>query len=211
MFPEKRKYNLTKYKIPKDRIFITTDYMRKRYGRFDPNVFKRWEAKGEVEKVRNGLYRSIDPPIVSDMDRFIIANSIQEPSYVSLYSALYYYNLIPEYVFNVTSVTTKKTNSFVFRDANFSYQHLKKPLFFGYRIQNWKGEQYRIASLEKALLDFAYLEPSFGDADWLEEMRFDEDVLRDEVDWVQAYIYGYQMKSEATMIRMAKLLEVYDL
>lgn len=192
-------------------MFITTDYMRKRYGRYDPNVFKRWEQAGEVEKVRNGLYRSNEQSIESDLDRFVIAGQLQYPSYVSLHSALYFYNVIPEYVFDVTCVTTKKTNAFVYRDANYGFQHLKKPLYFGFRSFSWKGEEYRIATIEKALLDFAYLEPAFGDPDWLAEMRFDEDVLRDEVDWMKAYMYGAEMNSEATMIRMAKLLETYDL
>lgn len=200
-----------KYEVPTDRVFITTDYMRKKYGKYDPNIFKRWVEQGKVEKVRNGLYRSAATRMKSDLDRFALANTIQHPSYVSLHSALYFYNLIPEYVFDITSVSTKKTNAYIFRGANYSYQQLKKELFFGYQTYSWKGDKIKIATLEKALLDFAYLEPNFGDPAWLEEMRFDEDILREEVDWVKAFLLATQMESEATMTRMAKLLETYDL
>ncbi|MEL6273694.1 MAG: hypothetical protein AAFU03_01140 [Bacteroidota bacterium] len=41
------------YVLPKDRTFITPDYMRKRYGKYDPNIFRRWVEQGKVEKVRS--------------------------------------------------------------------------------------------------------------------------------------------------------------
>lgn len=32
---------MAKYELPKDRILITTDYMRKKYGSYDLNIFRR--------------------------------------------------------------------------------------------------------------------------------------------------------------------------
>lgn len=202
---------MTKYKIPKDRIFITTDYMRKRYGRFDPNVFKRWEAKGEVEKVRNGLYLKGSYKPFHDVDYFSIANEMYQPSYISTISALRYWNLIPETVYTVSSVTTRKTKSFEYRSTQFTYQRIKPSLFFGYEVVKWKGMPYRIAKPEKALLDLAYLEPLFSDPDWLEEMRFDYHELKEGLDWTTMFLFAHQMDSDTVFKRIGLLHEIYDL
>lgn len=202
---------MPKYELPKDRVFITTDYMRKKYGKYDPNIFQRWAEQGKVEKVRNGVYRSSDLIIESDWDRYVVANELQYPSYVSLYSALYFYNLIPEYVYDVTSVSTKKTQTYIFRGTHYTFQQLKPTLFFGYQVFSWKGNQIRIALLEKAILDFAYLEPLFIDSAWLEEMRFDEDVLRDEVDWDLMDSFAKKINSTNIFKKLATLRKTYDL
>jgi predicted transcriptional regulator of viral defense system len=207
----KKRNKMAKYELPKGRTFITTDYMRKRYGAYDPNIFRRWVDQGKVEKVRNGVYRSSDYVLESDWDRYAIANVLQYPSYVSLYSALYFYNLIPEYVFNVTSVSTKKTQAYTFRGANYTFQQLKPSLFFGYHILLWKGSQFSIALLEKAILDLAYLEPMFVDPDWLEEMRFDEDVLREEVDWAIVAFFAQKMNAPSIFKKINALRSTYSL
>ncbi|NBC05807.1 MAG: hypothetical protein GVY26_01285 [Bacteroidetes bacterium] len=202
---------MSKYELPKDRTLITTDYMRKKYGKYDPNIFRRWVDQGKVEKVRNGVYRFSDSVLESDWDRYVIANALQYPSYVSLHSALYFYNLIPEYVFNVSSVSTKKTQFYTFRDTRYTFQQLKPSLYFGYRVFSWKGNQFRIALLEKAILDLAYLEPLFVDPSWLEEMRFDEDVLRDEVDWAIVSSFARKMDAPSIYKKINTLRSTYSL
>lgn len=184
--------------------------MRKQYGQYDPNIFKRWTQQGKVEKVKNGLYRNTEISLKSDWDRFAVANNLQQPSYVSLHSALYFYDLIPEYVFDVTSVSTKKTQTFSFRDANYYFRQLKKELYFGYHLLSWGDLQIKMATLEKALVDFAYLEPLFDDAAWLEEMRFDEDVLLEEVDWERVFIFASYFNSAVTLRRLMNLQSTYS-
>lgn len=198
-----------KYEIP-DYPFITTDYMRKRYGRFDPNVFKRWERGNKVQKIRNGLYHNEAYEIIGSVGMFSIANQIYDPSYVSTISALRYWNLIPETVYSVSSVTTKKTQQFEYNSTRFNYQTISPKLFFGYEVVKWSGLPYRIATKEKALLDLAYLEPLFKDPDWLYEMRFDSDVLHNELDWYLMFAYADQMGSKRVFNNITKLLEVYE-
>lgn len=200
-----------KYEVPTDRVFITTDYMRKKYGRFDPNVFKRWEKKGLVEKVRNGLYLNGEWNPFHDVDYYSIANELYDPSYVSLISAARYWNFIPETVYEITSVTTRKSNKFEYRNTRFHYHQVKPELFFGYEYIEWEGMPYRIASPEKTLLDMAYLEPLFSDRDWLEGMRFDPYEINESVDWIEMFLLANEIGSETVFKRIALLLEVYDL
>lgn len=201
---------MTKYELPKDRTFITTDYMRKRYGAYDPNIFRRWVDQGKVEKVRNGVYRSSDIKPNSLVDFFFVANHIYEPSYVSTYSALRYWDVIPEMVMIVTSVTTKKTATFEYK-MRLTYQQIRPSHFFGYEWVTWKGAPYKIANREKAMIDLAYLEPLFADQAWLYEMRFDEDVLKEEYRWDLVDHYLDVLQSKTLRRKIAALQKCYGL
>ncbi len=203
---------MPKYSLPKDRVFITPSLLRVRYGGdFDPNVFKRWQDRGEIIKIRNGLYLNKGYDISSQVDMYCIANELYPPSYVSLHTALSYYGLIPEQVYEIISVSTRKTKNFDIGPTRYRFHHFKPALFYGYETVPWKTNTYKIASPEKAILDLAYLEPQFSDPGWLEEMRFDQFGLRDDLDWNTMYAYASEMKSETVMKRIALLLEVYGL
>ncbi|MEM6396019.1 MAG: hypothetical protein AAF741_06700 [Bacteroidota bacterium] len=197
--------------FPEDWTFITPQLLRKRYGQFDPNVFKRWQDQGKVEKVRNGLYRRTAHEMRGELDRYSIAYQIYPPSYVSLHSALKYHGFIPETVFEVTSVSTRKTKMIEFRNTRYRYRQIKDDLFWGYREETWRGLTYWLATPEKALIDLAYMEPQFSERDWLEEMRFDEMELSDTIDWVKMMIYADRIKSDTLNKRIGLLLDVYDL
>lgn len=87
--------------------------------------------------------------------REFIANQLVFPSYISLEYALSYHNLIPERVYQVTSITSKKTTEFENAFGVFTYHNLKPGLFFGYRgTEDENGLQVLIAEKEKALLDY---------------------------------------------------------
>ena len=196
----------TKYEVP-DKLFITPADMRLRYGRYDPNVFRRWERAGKVRKIRNGLYRTGQREIQGDYDRFVQAKHIYGPSYVSLYSALRLYNFIPEAVYRVTSITTRKTNSLRVGNTSYDYQTVKPELFFGYRTEHWKGSTFYLATPEKALLDLAYLEPDFSDREWIRGMRFDYEEMQELLDWSTMFLYADQIDSRVMKLRITLLLE----
>jgi predicted transcriptional regulator of viral defense system len=192
-----------------DQIFITPADIRKRYGNFSPNIFKHWQDNQLARKLRNGLYLNDAFEVKTTVDEYMIANELYEPSYVSLHSALNYYGLIPEFVIEVISVTTKKTKFIQQGHARYRYHTLKPELFWGYENVPWHGGYYSIAYPEKALLDLAYLEPLFSDRDWIEEMRFDPWGIKEDLNWDRMMLFAYQMKSEVVMKRIALLLEVF--
>ena len=124
------------------------------------NIFN-WTRQGRLLKLRRDLYvvRS------SALDARYLANRIYEPSYISLEYALSRYGLIPEAAFGVTSVTVNKTARFETPVGLFSYRHLKRDYYFGYRLENG----VLIAEREKSLIDYFYFH--------LEEVRFDRRYL----------------------------------
>lgn len=110
---------------------------------------------GELVSLRRGLYvpgPELDLPIP---DSFVIANHLRGPSYISLESALSYWNLIPERVYEITSVSTKSTKKYDTSIGRFSFQHLATPYFsFGIRSERLSEFQTAlIASPEKAICD----------------------------------------------------------
>lgn len=92
-----------------------------------------------------------------------LANILRQPSYISLETALSYYNLIPESAFNITSITLKSTRVYKNTLAIFIYRNIKRDLFFGFNFIN----NFQIASKAKALFDYLYLK-KFNDINQIE-------------------------------------------
>ena len=103
---------------------------------------------------------------------FLIANRLYAPSYVSFEMALSYYGLVPEGVYSITSACSKKTAKFKTPIGEFSYRNLKPQLFFGYCLQQAGKQQYKLAEIEKAVLDYLYLNPKSTRKGDLQEWRF---------------------------------------
>jgi predicted transcriptional regulator of viral defense system len=106
-----------------------------------------------IVSVKRGLYMLSDEQI-SDL---YVANKIYAPSYVSLEFALSYHGVIPETVYEITSVTTKATRRFETLGKIFSYRKIKKSAYTGYAIQKQNGVGFYIADAEKAFVDANYL------------------------------------------------------
>jgi len=117
----------------------------------------RWAKFGKLIELRKGYYLLPQklrkfPPL------FYIANVIYMPSYISLQSALSFYNLIPEAVYSITSVTTRTTYEINNKVGNFIYRKIKNDLFFDYVSININDYPVFIAKPEKALLDTVYID-----------------------------------------------------
>ena len=122
------------------------------------NQLSRWKKQELLVELRRGLYALGRGERQTPLSREVVAANIYQPSYISLDSALSHYKMIPEKVTPVTSVTTRKTKSFHNEEGMFTYRHLKTGLYFGFEFKKDEhGFPYFIASPEKALLDYLYL------------------------------------------------------
>lgn len=156
-------------------VFSTKD-IKKEFPKFDNKSLVYWQKKGYIIKIRNGYY------CFSDYDnreffQFFVANKIYSPSYISLETALSYYNVIPENTFITTSVSTLKTNVIKSSICTFTYKHLKPNLFFGYQLKTYKTKQVKIATIEKTILDYLYLHSQIKDTDDYEALRWNKNIL----------------------------------
>ena len=128
--------------------------------KIDPDFHRQqlsdWLDRGYIQSLAGGFYLLADSQ-VDESYLFMLANRIYEPSYISRESALANYHVIPESVLGVTSVSSRKTKLFESEWGRFSYRSIKPVLMFGYRVvEQKKMIKYKIASLEKAVLDYLY-------------------------------------------------------
>lgn len=136
---------------------------------------KNWIKKGHLIMLRRGLY--IIAEEAEKTDSMSLATKMYQPSYVSMEKALNFYGIIPEAVFTVTSVTTRKTKEFNTKLGNFSYQKIKKEAFGGYETKKNGKISFNVALPEKALVDFLYLNRNIlnGDREQFLGYRFNEE------------------------------------
>ena len=161
-----------------------------------------WTKKGYLLPLKKGLYifsqdyRKLQPSVL------FVANFLVVPSYVSLEYVLREYNIIPEKVTVFTSITTKKTNVFENCLGRFEYRSVKENLFFGFKKQTYQNQKIFIASPEKALLDYFYLNPNCGgEFSYFESMRLQNLEILD-VDLLNSYKNRYNTRVKAVVERL---------
>jgi predicted transcriptional regulator of viral defense system len=142
------------------------------------SFLKRACHKGDLIRVRKGLYLLGDERRKDHYNSFVIANYITSPSYVSLESALSFYGLIPEAVYTTTSVTTKIGSKLKTPVGQYSFSYLKTKYFnFGFYQIKEGNHKYLIATPLKALMDYIVLKKKeYKSVEELkEDLRFDFD------------------------------------
>lgn len=186
-------------------VFSTKD-VEKYFPAFDSRRLVEWQDKGYIQKIRNRFYRFRDGN-APDPDLYYIANKIYYPSYISLESALSFYGIIPEGVFQITSCTTRKTQKFNTPDGSFSYRNIKTEMFWGYRVEKLKSLQFSIATPEKAIVDYLYLHSEIRSADHFESLRWNVMEIQEKVSFETIKYYGKSLNSVALSKRIALLME----
>ena len=145
-------------------------------GQSDPTDVRRqlsrWTRAGKLHQVRRGLYALAPPFQKMKPHPFVVANRFVRSSYVTSQSALAFYDMIPEHVSTVTSVTTQRPGQWKTPLGIFRFQHIRSALFFGYhQTELGNGQQAFVATPEKALLDLIYLQPGADSVEYLRELR----------------------------------------
>ena len=193
----------------KNRLLIDVREVRQIFPDFESRRFYEWQKKGYIKKLSRLSYIFSDRNI-NEAENNFIANKLLEPSYISLESALRYYNLIPEVVFLTTSVTTRKTKLLKTPIGDFQYRKVKEKLFFGYRIINAGQIAYKIADPEKALLDFLYLRSDIKSKGDIFELRINEESYREVIDQNKLKQYLGVFNSKALNKKIDQLTEILN-
>lgn len=118
-------------------------------------------------RIKKGLYliiESMTSRSASDVSLLIIAKAINKDSYISLHSALNYYQMFDQYVKTIVSVNYKFSRKYKFENHEFRFVKIAKKYFFGFTQIRQAGKLVNIATAEKALIDYLYLDKSFYSA-----------------------------------------------
>lgn len=111
--------------------------------------------KNLLVQIKRGLYIPGSKIRITPPEPFLIANHLYGPSYISLDTALSYWGLIPERVYEINSITTNNSKKYKTKMGRFRYRHMPLPYYsFGIQqVQLSKKQTVLIASREKALCD----------------------------------------------------------
>lgn len=179
--------------ILKNRLIFSLDEIRL----FEPNFHRYqlnyWQNKGYIKKIISGWYIFSD--VTLDENKLcVVSNRVYIPSYVSLEFAFRFYGLIPEGVFQITSISTKKTINFETPIGNFQYRKIATKYYFGYKLVQLEQDFFLMAYPEKAIIDFLYLNPKIKTVEQFYELRFNQ----------------YNLKQILSKNRLNKFLTVYE-
>ena len=131
------------------------------------NRISQLAQAGWFRRMKRGQYLVIDSLSARssiDVSMLSIANALMADSYVSLSHALNYYQLFDQYSGTIVSITRTASKKYTFDNLTFKYAKVKKNIFFGYTEKIISGKRVRLAEVEKVLIDYLYLDKSFGSA-----------------------------------------------
>ena len=115
----------------------------------------RYFNKGYLIRLKKDFYTTPDKfNNLKEPGLFKLANIIQTPSYISLLTALGYYNISTQQQRNlIESIALKKSKSISIQNLHFTYSLIKKEMYEGFELR----DDFFIAFPEKALADVIYL------------------------------------------------------
>jgi predicted transcriptional regulator of viral defense system len=115
----------------------------------------RYAKKGLLLRIKKNMYVLRERWIAAEKEeKFLLANLAQTPSYISLATALDFYELTTQMQRNFfESVALKRTKKIDINGNIFRYTRIRNRLYHGFK----KEKGVFIATPEKALLDAIYL------------------------------------------------------
>lgn len=195
--------DIQKY-LEKLKVFSTQD-LRMLDDKYDKSKISKWKNLWYLKQIIRWFYLYSNITINQNL-LFFISNKIYQPSYISLESAFNYYWIIPEQVFSVIWVSTKKSINFDSKIAYFSYKKIKSSLFWGYKIIKINDTKFLIAEIEKAILDYLYLKDKINDIEDFYWLRFNKDILLEKIDMNKLKKYTKMFGSKALEKRVNLLI-----
>ena len=172
------------------------------------------EKQEKIIRLKRGLY--VASPLVSGKEPSIelIANHLYGPSYVSKESALRFYGLIPESVYNTSSITLKRSRTFTNSFGQFEYL-FSHSNYYSIGINQVVQDDYAflIASREKALCDLIIYTPKLRIRSMKSlQIYLEEDLRFDMTEFYKMNVSIFEQcvnvsKKEETINNIIKLLK----
>jgi hypothetical protein len=166
--------------------------------------------KGELITIKKGLYMTGPKLNLARPEPFLVANHLWGPSYVSMDAALSYWGLIPEKVYEVSSMTTKTSKDYQTPIGRFSYFRTPLPYYsFGIKsVELTLKQVILIASPEKAICDKIIhtsgilLRSQHQALEYLvEDLRIDEELLKElDLTAIRSWIEDAPKKASLNML-----------
>lgn len=118
---------------------------------------------GWLLRLKRGLYlviTDISTLGFADISPLVIAQALNNNSYVSFESALQHHGLFDQLLARVGSVTTGTTKTYKVLHTTYTFSKVQPAYYFGFVTQQIQGHTVAIAESEKAILDILYYRSS---------------------------------------------------
>lgn len=154
---------------------------------------------GWLTRIKKGLY------VISDIstrgslaiDHRAVVNLLVEDAYISFLSALQFYGYYNQLLSSVRAVSLKQTKSRTIDTITFHFTTTQKKYFYGWETHEIDGQEVKIASFEKALIDLIQFHRSGYSTDIVLEKLLD---YQNDID--QDKLNQYLLKSNLTTRRV---------
>ncbi|MBI4653072.1 hypothetical protein HY750_02360 [Candidatus Kuenenbacteria bacterium] len=118
-------------------------------------------------RIKKGFYMIIEnlsSRSINNMSLLAISQALNKNSYISLDTALNYYGMFDQYSKNIIAINLKLSKNYKFQNNNFKFIKIAEKYYFGFAQIRIDEKIINMATKEKALLDFLYLDNSFYSA-----------------------------------------------
>ncbi len=164
----------------------------------------------DIIRVKKGLY-VLGKEYNKSYNKFVLANLIYGPSYITGQTALAFWNMIPERVELIISMTAKRKKQFETPVGRFSYLYCPQKVFnIGIQLED-AGDQkkFLIASPEKALCDMTAMQTHISTKkamkEFLELMRLDYSVnKKPDLSLLEEIKAGYKRQNIRLLVNCIK-------
>ena len=177
------------------------------FPKFDSRRLFEWKQKGYLIKLTNKWYVFSNVTFNKGLS-YLISNSICQPSYISLETALYFHQLIianvPADSFSeksIQAITKHKTVVYHNDRGTYSYRKIKPEFYFGFDTIEIDGKPIQMAIPEKALIDFLYFNANLNSLSKLTSIAWNTQVLA-QLDWKKLSSIQLMIGSKALDRRM---------
>ena len=115
----------------------------------------RYVKQGLLIRIKRNFYITANKfDSLAEKDLYKIANIIQTPSYISLLTALSYYNISTQQQRGVIeSIAIKRSKQLMVKNIEFNFLLVNKNFYSGFALK----DEFFIASPDKAVADVVYL------------------------------------------------------
>lgn len=101
---------------------------------------------------------------MNDTSLLLIAQALNKNSYISLHSALNHYQMFDQYATSVVAINYEISKKYKFENNEINFVKIAKKYYFGFEKTHLNGKIIQIATKEKALIDYLYLNHNFYSA-----------------------------------------------
>jgi predicted transcriptional regulator of viral defense system len=111
---------------------------------------------GWLVRIKKGCYSvsSIESRGFLETPPFKIAQILEESSYISFEGALQYHNMFDQMLGTIVSISLKQSKERLVQNIHYRFVKVSERLYFGWNEYNLESYTIKIASKEKAILDF---------------------------------------------------------